>query len=394
MNSLQLKACPPLSCPTMDLPSTETSLDNFSRDFDFIHTTLSPHFHQFERFHWVNGKEGQKRLQEDGWIPQCSGQSIAFSYATHLSWQTYRPQLRSSMDIEHKVQFFQDHPGRSIYIRSTRDLLSLQEKQKEQFDRTHWARDLRPLKVKRTSPILPKQASHRPHQVDNRYCDWNIRMWMILHDPRPQWQTLQMELSSSKAYLSWRHLLSRPLSAERGKTAQRQFLSRPLWSFQDHSGQIRVFQQQSELHRWWSRLYGPPSPWCLTAQRHVKHPQHHQQHHPLGATHLGYHHFHSPASLPSRESSVEPSSEDSSPKGRKRHQSETSLHQTLRHWPRTHTQTFSSPCWNITISPLSMTATGQSQGPRKNIHPQVSHFKTIWLISRPIWLISRPSCVT
>ena len=30
-----------------------------------------------------------------------------------------------------------------------------------------------------------------------------------------------------------------------------------------------------------------------------------------------------------------------------------------------------------------MTVTGQSQGPRENHHPQVSPFKTIWLISRP-----------
>ena len=48
----------------------------FSHDFDFIHTTLSP-LSSVEQFHRVNGKEGQKRLQEDGRIPQCSGQSIA-----------------------------------------------------------------------------------------------------------------------------------------------------------------------------------------------------------------------------------------------------------------------------------------------------------------------------
>ena len=30
-----------------------------------------------------------------------------------------------------------------------------------------------------------------------------------------------------------------------------------------------------------------------------------------------------------------------------------------------------------------MTVTGQSQGPRENHHPQVTPFKTIWLISRP-----------
>ena len=47
-------------------------------------------------------------------------------------------------------------------------------------------------------------------------------MWTILHDPRPQQQSLQKESSSFKAYLSQRHLLSRPSSEGRGKAAQRQ----------------------------------------------------------------------------------------------------------------------------------------------------------------------------
>ena len=53
-----------------------------------------------------------------------------FSYMTHLSWQTSHPQQRFSMDVEHKVQFFQDHPRRSIYIRSARDLLSCKRNKK------------------------------------------------------------------------------------------------------------------------------------------------------------------------------------------------------------------------------------------------------------------------
>ena len=53
-----------------------------------------------------------------------------FSYVTHLSWQTSRPQHRSSMDIQHKVQFFQDHPRRSTYVRSTRDLLNCKRNKK------------------------------------------------------------------------------------------------------------------------------------------------------------------------------------------------------------------------------------------------------------------------
>ena len=75
-NSLQLKACLPSSCLIMDLHSMEMSLDNFPVTL----TSFIPHRHHTSinrTFHRVNGKEGQKHLQEDGRIPQCSGQSIA-----------------------------------------------------------------------------------------------------------------------------------------------------------------------------------------------------------------------------------------------------------------------------------------------------------------------------
>ena len=52
------------------------------------------------------------------------------SYVTPLSWQTSHPQLKYSMDIQHRVQFFQDHPGRSIYVRSAKDLLSCKRNKK------------------------------------------------------------------------------------------------------------------------------------------------------------------------------------------------------------------------------------------------------------------------
>ena len=67
---------------------------------------------------------------------------------THLSWQTSHPQQRFYMVVQLKAQSFQDHPRGSIYIRSRQRLVELQEKQKEQFNRAHRAKDLHPLKVK------------------------------------------------------------------------------------------------------------------------------------------------------------------------------------------------------------------------------------------------------
>ena len=64
----------------------------FFHDFNFVHTTSSPHFHQSNGFIEAMVKKSQKRLQEDGQIPQCSGQSI-----TPAMWHTHhgRPSVPS-----------------------------------------------------------------------------------------------------------------------------------------------------------------------------------------------------------------------------------------------------------------------------------------------------------
>ena len=216
----------------------------------------------------------------------------------------------------------------------------------------------------RTSPVLPEQASHRPHQMDNRYCGWDTRIWMILHDQRPQWQSLQKESSSFKAHLSRWLLLSRPSSDKRGKTAQRQFLSRP-------SGQIHVFQQQRELHWRQSQLYGHPVHdvwWPETRQTPLTSPATSppRRHSPRSPS------YSLPASLPIQRVISWAQLRGLLTRGQEETPVWTSLHQTPWHWPRTHTWPFSSPSWNITFGTLSMTVTGQ--GPRKNHHPKMTSF--------------------
>ena len=101
----------------------------FSHDFDFVHTTSSPHFHQLNGFIESMVKKVKNTYKKTDGSPMLRPEHY-FSYMTHLSWQTYHPQLRSSMDIQHKVQFFQEYPGRSIYDRSARDLLSCKRNRK------------------------------------------------------------------------------------------------------------------------------------------------------------------------------------------------------------------------------------------------------------------------
>ena len=84
------------------------------------------------------------------------------SCVTHPSWQTSCPQQRSYMADQHKVHSPHGHPRGPIYDRSTRDSLSLQEKQKEQFDRAHRAKDLHPLKLKEQVQFFQNKPATGP----------------------------------------------------------------------------------------------------------------------------------------------------------------------------------------------------------------------------------------
>ena len=71
-----------------------------------------------------------------------------FSYVIHPSWQIFLPQQKFYMDILHKEQFFQDHQKHVNIPQIWQKLIQLQEKQKENFDKAHRAKDLCVLRVK------------------------------------------------------------------------------------------------------------------------------------------------------------------------------------------------------------------------------------------------------
>ena len=220
----------------------------FSRDFDFVHTTSSPHFHQSNSFIKSMVKKVKNAYKKTDGSPNAQVRALLQLHDTPITTDLPSPaEILHGRPAQGTVL---SRPSRKVNIRQIcQRLVELQEKQKEQFNRAHRARDLHPLKVKERVQFFQNKPATGPIKWTTGTVTENIRMWTILHNPRPQRQSLQKESSSFKANLSQQHLLSRPSSEERGKTAQRQFLSRPLWFFQDHAGQIHVIQQQSELHR-------------------------------------------------------------------------------------------------------------------------------------------------
>ena len=227
----------------------------FSHDFDFVHTTSSPHFHQSNGFIESMVKKVKNAYKKMDGSPNAQARALLQLCDTPIM-----ADLPSPAEILHgrpAQGTVLSRPSRKVNICQIHQrLVELQEKQKEQFDSAHQARDLRPLKVKEQVQFFQNKQTTGPIKWTTGTVVEILKCGQSYMIRGPQWQSLQKELSSFKAYLSQQHLLSRPSSEERGKTAQRQFLSRPLWSFQDHSGQIRVIQQQSELHQSRSRLYG------------------------------------------------------------------------------------------------------------------------------------------
>ena len=97
----------------------------FSRDFDFVHTTSSPHFHQSNGFIKAMVKKVKNAYKKMDRSPNAQAKALLQLHDTPPV-----PSKKYSMDVQHKVQFFQDHPRRSIYVRSARDLLSCKRNKK------------------------------------------------------------------------------------------------------------------------------------------------------------------------------------------------------------------------------------------------------------------------
>ena len=119
----------------------------FFRDFDFVHTTSSRHFHQSNGFIEAMVKKVKNAYKKTDGSPNAQARALLQLCDTPIM-----ADLLSPAEILHG-QPAQDtvlsRPSKRVNICQIHQrLVELQEKQKEQFDRAHRAKDLRPLKVK------------------------------------------------------------------------------------------------------------------------------------------------------------------------------------------------------------------------------------------------------
>ena len=118
----------------------------FSRDFDFIHTTSSPHFHQSNGFIKSMVKKVKNAYKKTDGSPNAQAKALLQLRDTPITADLLSP---AEILHGHPAQgTVLSRPSRKVNIHQIHQrLVELQEKQKEQFDRAHQARDLHPLKV-------------------------------------------------------------------------------------------------------------------------------------------------------------------------------------------------------------------------------------------------------
>ena len=215
----------------------------FACDFDFVHTTSSPHFHQSNGFIEAMVKKVKNAYKKMDGSPNAQARALLQLHDTPIMTD-----LPSPAEILHGCPAkgaVLSRPSKRVNICQIRQrLVELQEKQKEHFNKTHRAKDLRVFKVKEQVQFFHNKQGTGPIKWMTGTVTEILEMWMILHDPRPQQQSLQKEQSSFEAHMSQRLLLSRPPSEKRKETAQRHFLSRP----SAQQGQIHVFPERNQLY--------------------------------------------------------------------------------------------------------------------------------------------------
>ena len=128
-------------------PSNGEEFRQFAHDFDFVHTTSSPHFHQSNGFIEAMVKKVKNAYKKMDGSPNAQARALLQLCDTPIM-----ADLPSPAEILHGCPAqgtVLSRPSRRVNIHQIRQrLVELQEKQKEHFNRAHKAKDLHPLKVK------------------------------------------------------------------------------------------------------------------------------------------------------------------------------------------------------------------------------------------------------
>ena len=143
-------------------PFSGDDFRKFARAFDFVHTTSSPHFHQSNGFIEAMVKKVMNAYKK------TDGSSTAQARASlQLHDKPIATDLPLPAEILHgrpaQGAVIPRHPKWINMRQIWRRLIEIQNTQKEQFDRSHRAKDLQVLKINEQVCFFPsKQGTGHP----------------------------------------------------------------------------------------------------------------------------------------------------------------------------------------------------------------------------------------
>ena len=133
----------------------------FAHDFDFIYTTSSPHFHQYNGFIKAMVKKVKNAYKKMDGSSNAQARALLQLHDTPIM-----ADLPSPTEILHghpAQGAVLSRPSKRVNIHQIRQrLIELQEKQKENFDKAHRAKDLHILKVKEQVQLFHNKQGTGP----------------------------------------------------------------------------------------------------------------------------------------------------------------------------------------------------------------------------------------
>ena len=139
-------------------PFNREEFRQFAHDLDFIHTTSSPHFHQSNGFIKVMVKKVKNAYKKMDGSPNAQARALLQLCDTPITADLLSPaEILHGCPAQGAVL---PRLSKRVNIHQIRQrLIELQEKQKENFDKAHRAKDLCILKVKEQVQFFHKQGT-------------------------------------------------------------------------------------------------------------------------------------------------------------------------------------------------------------------------------------------
>ena len=199
-------------------PFNGDDLKRFTREFDFVHTTWSPYFHQSNGFIKAMVKKVKNTYRKTDGSPTAQARALLQLWDTPIV-----------TDLPSPAEILHGRPAQGAVISRLpkqinmrwihQRLIEIQNSQKEQFNRSHRAKDLWVLKVN-------EKVSFVPNKQGTAWTTWLAGTMSQILDCGHSYtikgsngRVYRRNRVHFKTHLLWRHHIPRSYNRKRGQAA-------------------------------------------------------------------------------------------------------------------------------------------------------------------------------